>query len=162
MSKREQIILGIMAAVVVIGGIMMIADRRQKSSVSVDETVKIQELQTFVTDMTQKLNTNDLTDKDAYIIRKATSPWLRDPFSTEDLPNEADVKKAGAEKEITFSYTGYIQIGNSLIAVINGVEYGVGEELGEPGYVVESISSKKVIVKARNRKMIELPLEDTM
>lgn len=162
MSKREKIILIIMGISLLFGGYFLFFNTPKKKS-SVHKEVKIKELQVFVNDMLAKVSSSgDFTDKDAYIIEKATSPWEYDPFSTKDLQTTTDVNSRRGDQEIKFTYSGYIQIGKKLIAVINGLEYDVGEELVEPGYVVHSITPKKVMVKVGNREMIALPLESTM
>lgn len=160
MNKREKIILIITGIVAVVGAYSVFFDGSKKPKTA-GKVIQIDDLQTFVNQMTEKLGTDDLTDKDSYIIDKATSPWNYDPFSVVDMPNDASVRASG-ENTYSFTYTGYIQIGNDLLAVINGLEYNVGEELGQPGCVVHSISPKQVIVKVGNRKMLALPLEDTM
>ena len=160
MSKREQIIL-ILTGIVAIVGVYMVFFDKPKKPMAAKQVVQIGDLQEFVNQMTAKVSTDDFTDKDSYIIERATSAWEYDPFSNIDLPNEGKTKDSG-DQTYSFTYTGYIQVGNDLMAVINGLEYNVGEELGQPGCILHSISPEKVIVNVGNRKMIALPLEDTM
>lgn len=134
-----------------------------KDKGQVENVIKIKDLQDFVNKMSAKIaSSGDFTDKDAYIIEKATSPWEHDPFSTKNFQLSATVKNDSGDRKVQLTYSGYIQIGKKLIAVINGLEYDIGEELAEPGYVVESISPDKVMVRVGNREMIALPLESTM
>ncbi len=161
MTKREQIILGLTVVVAILGAFIFFYDVTSTEE-TVGNEIRIQDLQKYVDDMSAKIRKNDFSDKDSHIIELATNPWERDPFSNVELPDESSQKKANTDGDIPLKYSGYVQIGNNLLAVINGIEYTVGEELGHPGYVVYSISPEKVAVKVGNRKMIYLPLEETM
>jgi hypothetical protein len=47
-------------------------------------------------------------------------------------------------------YSGYVDSGKKKMAVINGLEYSVGEQLETGGYVLKKITATKVIIKNRN------------
>ena len=52
-----------------------------------------------------------------------------------------------ANEKITFNYTGYMEYGRKKVAIINGLEYGEGEKLETPGYVLKAIFPGKVIIE---------------
>lgn len=161
MSKREKIILIITAVVAVVAVYLLFFDSGSKiENVTTDSSMNIDELQKFVNEMSDRVNKENLSDKDAYVIEMATSLWGSDPFSDIEMPDET-AQKATTE-EIKMTYSGYVQIGQKLMAVINGTEYQAGEELSQPGYVVDQITPEKVVIKVGNRKTISLPLEETM
>ena len=59
------------------------------------------------------------------------------------------------------SYTGFLQVEDSLLAVVNGMEYETGEQLNQAGYYIKSISPAKVVIGiANNSKTIILPLDE--
>lgn len=161
MNKREKVILIITAIVAVVAGYLMFFDSGTKvAGIDTESLMSIDELQKFVNEMSDTVSKDTLSDKDAYVIEMATSPWANDPFSDVQLPDESDKKQA--TEEIKMTYSGYVQIGEKLMAIINGTEYQAGEELSQPGYVVEQITPEKVVIKVGNRKTISLPLEETM
>ncbi|MBU0986869.1 MAG: hypothetical protein KKH68_06405, partial [Proteobacteria bacterium] len=49
-------------------------------------------------------------------------------------------------QEVSFTYSGYMETGNQRLAIINGMEYTVGEELEPGGYTVNSISANQVVI----------------
>ncbi|MBU0992877.1 MAG: hypothetical protein KJ737_10330 [Proteobacteria bacterium] len=162
MSKREQVILIITVIVAIIGVYIMFFDTStRQTSTQNDTPMDINELQKLVNNMSDKVNQDDLSDKDAYVIEMATSQWEHDPFSDIVVPDQSE-KKATPKEEIKMTYSGFVQIGSKLLAVINGIEYQAGEELAQPGYVIDNITPEKVVIKVGNRKTISLPLEETM
>ena len=160
MSKREKIILGITAIVAVVGIFMMFFDPAMKKTKSAGPaSMSTLELQKLVDDMSEKIMEDNLSGKDAYIIELATAPWENDPFSDVALPDDT---KSVIDEDVKMVYSGFVQIGPRLLAVINGMEYQAGEELAQPGYVLDSITPEKVVIKVGNRKTISLLLEETM
>jgi hypothetical protein len=45
-----------------------------------------------------------------------------------------------------FVYSGYLKMGRRGIAIINGMEYEVGEAIEGAGYTVEQIAASKVVL----------------
>lgn len=96
--------------------------------------------------------------KTNYLMLKAESEWPRDPFvaytpdqfhetvSTEELPE--------------LSYTGFIKAGNKVLAIVNGMEYTIGETLTDIGYKVSSITPYKLVLLTEFNKQITLDLEE--
>ena len=161
MSKREKIILAITVIVAVVGIFMMLFDPTMKKTDSAKpSSMSTLELQQLVNDMSEKIMQDKLSDKDAYVIELATAQWENDPFSDVMLPD--DTAKNVIDEDVKMVYSGFVQVGPKLLAVINGVEYQAGEELLQPGYVVDSITPEKVVIKVGNRKTISLLLEETM
>ena len=73
---------------------------------------------------------------------------------------ETQVEKISPEE--TYRYTGYLQMGSRTMAIINGLEYQLGDELQSGGRIVKEIDPLKVVIgpRADDRNMI-LPLEET-
>ena len=97
-------------------------------------------------------------------IGRAESDWLRDPFMPQKMYHalSAPLKPvAGVVKAIVFNYTGYVEAGKNKMAIINGYEYRPGEALLEEGYVLKSISSKKVsILNKADGKNFDIALQE--
>ena len=57
---------------------------------------------------------------------------------------EVIVKPTEPDSEIR--YTGYVEMGNVRLAIINGNEYETGDRLEQGGYIVKSISPTRVML----------------
>jgi hypothetical protein len=76
------------------------------------------------------------------------------------------VEEVPEQKTVTptrtgFIYTGYLELGKTKLAVINGLEYSVGESLDPNGLYVKSISPHHVVIgKVDGLETIQLPLRE--
>ncbi len=160
MSTREKVILSFAVIALIVGGYLYFFDSSESVIKLKDSTVNVDELKGYVSEKMGELEGDEYSEKDSYVIEMATTPWERDPFSNAE--NLDSISDAPPNSDLNFRYSGYVQIGGNLLAIINGIEYQIGEELGNPSYIVDSISPEKVGVKVGKRKMIYLPLEETM
>lgn len=113
------------------------------------------------------------------LLARAASPWTEDRMFRGRLPSEVAAEKAqgdaeakaraaaaGAaseperqrlaerqawEKEIsgTFAYTGFATMGRERLAILNGIEYRVGEEPPPGGCLIERIEPDKVVLRRK-------------
>ena len=109
----------------------------------------LESLEAFITKV-KVAAAEGLSEKDNYIIQRAETEWKKDPLvqikkavKTETAP-EAIVKPTEPESEIR--YTGYLEMGNVRLAIINGNEYETGDRLDQGGYIVKSISPARVML----------------
>jgi hypothetical protein len=60
-------------------------------------------------------------------------------------------------------YTGFLRMGDKRLAIINGMEYEVGEILEPGGFTIRSISPSRVVIAppGRKKKTLILPMEET-
>jgi len=125
----------------------------------------VESLGKFATEVAASLRDNDLSDNYSKTLTQAAAEWKTDPFlqaglmvKSEASASENTEENRVSAKEVSFTYSGYLNIGNRKLAIINGMEYEAGEDL-EPGrYFVKSISPVRVVVGARggDRDMILL------
>ena len=56
-----------------------------------------------------------------------------------------------------------MKMGDSRLAIINGMEYEVGEKIEPGGYLIRTITPKQIVLDSTKgkRKRFVLPLEDT-
>ena len=104
----------------------------------------------------------DAPDTD-YLISKAESNWQRDPFVvyTSDQNDQIVLDDTSATDKIpTLTYTGFIQAGKKVLAVVNGMEYAIGEMLTDVGYKVSGITPTRVVLLTELNKEIILQLEE--
>ncbi len=161
LKKREIIILAVAAVFVLYAAyVYLIADRHKGKKVEAGkESVKIE---TIMTGLTGELNRNKLSDLDHYIIQKAQTGWGKNPFLQRDLYRAWLAKDSkGEDKGIKIVYSGYVDTVKAKLAVLNGIEYRVGEELKEDGYVLKSITPSKVIVLDKRAGInLEIPIQE--
>jgi hypothetical protein len=89
--------------------------------------------------------------------------WGKNPFWKKDLykewGNREGVAKSGVLAKII--YSGYVDSGKNKMAIINGLEYRLGEELELEGYVLKQITPSSVLIfnKYTGNKE-EIPLQE--
>ena len=160
-KKREIIILVIATLFVLYAGYeYLIAGPASKKVKTSTESVNIN---TSSTGITKDLGKDKITDFDAYVIRRMEADWGKNPFWKKDLykewGNREGVAKSGVLAKII--YSGYVDSGKNKMAIINGLEYRLGEELELEGYVLKQITPSSVLIfnKYTGNKE-EIPLQE--
>ena len=117
--------------------------------------------------LTSDLIKDRLSGVDVYVISRAEADWQKNPFwernSYREWANKdkSDVKISEAAPVAKIVYSGYVEAGNKKMAVINGVEYSVGDKLEVGGYVLKKITATKVILNDKNEKIEkEIPIQE--
>jgi len=164
MAKREKIILSLMVLSIFLYGVYYYSALKPSDTGIERSEKKEEKLNKFVTDIAVKLRKKDISRTDKHIIAMAKSEWAGDPFLQVELPLESRPKQERVEASalnVNFIYSGYMAMGDNRLAVINGIEYVVGEELNPGGYIVNSISPARVVigVKGTNQTIV-LPVEE--
>jgi hypothetical protein len=159
MSKREKIILLIMAVVVVAGSYMLLMDPGTEQSVS--DTTLAEATRTKQT-VGKEIAGLSLSENAQYVIQQVNTPWPRDPFRKMSLEQDIQSKQRDdAGSAIAFRYTAYVAIGGTSVGVINGREYEPGEMLEEPGYTLVSVGPEKVVIAGPGKdNTIVVPYHD--
>jgi len=150
---------------VVIYGIYNLFLTAPSKTGKVNQEKNSQDIHTFVTDIAKRLK-DDSAVKQAYILTQARNEWGKDPFLSLKPQAQADIPAPIVEAlkipEEKFSYTGYLKMGDRKLAIINGAEYELGDELGRGGPVIKSIDPKQVIIAVPGTAdEIILPLKET-
>ena len=153
MGKRQMIILGVMAIVILYAAFAYLAP--QKKIPGVDMAQKTEELKTFVTDLTAGLGKDSSKNLGTLIFSRAEREWTQDPFLDSRAYKswsqvKVTAKEAGAAApKIEFVYSGYLEVDRKRMAIINGMEYREGEGLDTKGYVLKSVSPSNVVIENR-------------
>ena len=161
LKKREIIILVIAALFILYAGYeYLIAGPASKKVKNSTESVNVN---TSITGITKDLGKDKITDFDAYVIRRMEADWGKNPFWKKDLykewGNREGVAKSGVLAKII--YSGYVDTGKNKMAVINGLEYRIGEKLEIEGYVLKEITPLKVLIFNKNTgSKVEIPLQE--
>ena len=164
MSKREKIILVVVFFAVMYGAYQIFLSSPIKTtSVDTEEETKL--AKKLVKDLTGHLNKINTSGPENYIISKAEAKWVKDPFYKKKFPVIKKVKKEVPKDTLStlqrsrFTYSGYIEMGEKRLAIINGMEYQTGEELKTGGWIVLSIYPTRVVIGIKgkqNKRIIHL------
>ncbi len=165
MAKRERIILIVMG-LVVLYGIYSLFFSSPPKGVNVKLKKSTGEIKKFVTDMTDVLK-DDFSRQQRYIIAQAKAEWPKDPFWITKVLAKTDIvventRKTTASKE-EFAYTGYLEMGERKLAIINGIEYEMGDQMEGEGPIVKEIDPLRVVIGPpdNNENDIILLLDET-
>ncbi|MBW2630463.1 MAG: hypothetical protein JRC90_01650 [Deltaproteobacteria bacterium] len=150
-STREIVIVVVMLAAVLYGvySFFIASSPKLINTVTPESTAEIDNL---ITDALEILKDSESYPIYADIVTSAESNWERDPFYKETT-SLVNVMGLGLE------YTGYLEIGNKKIAIINNVIYEAGDELEFVGYIVRHIRPSAVVIEGKIKGMsITIPL----
>jgi hypothetical protein len=155
MTTREKIIVGVMCLTIIYGAYELMGARTPRKVADHPQTNPMQDLRNFVTDITQNMLKTKLGSQYQQIIAGAGQQWTRDPLlpSTVPLQSKLDVEipkkraaiQAGSAAD-QYSYSGYLVMGTTKYAVINGTEYAIGESIGTDGFYLQSASSETAVL----------------
>jgi len=164
MTKREKIIVAVMILTVIYGAYnFFIAspskDAKQNVVVAdIKSNVESGKRNKLIKDISSVVKENETVKVRKYVAKRAEEDWGDDPFASSRIVAGTVAVAAGAEKELRFTYSGYLEIGKKKIAVINGVDYQRGDELEVGDFrVVRIYPSKVLLVDARKGKTITVP-----
>ena len=162
MSKREKILVGLMILAVGYGiYIWFLPSLQQTATVFDGNEQKV--LETFIHKVAGKTPTG-ISKNLAYVLHKAETKWKQDPFiQIEPKAFEEEAESPQPVLTTKIMYTGFLEMGDKRLAIINGMEYEAGDIL-EPGeYTIRSISPNRVIIAlpGRQNKTMTLPMEET-
>jgi len=155
-GTREKIILGVMAIAILYAAFEFLYPKTKTSpAVSTQKAVaqKTAELNKFVADLNASLDRDWMKNVGTLIFSRAESPWRQDPFldgrtykAWLKLKETAKEVKAPPPK-IDFVYSGFIELGQKRMGIINGIEYREGQPLEIKGYVLKSLNAEKAVIE---------------
>jgi hypothetical protein len=151
LNKRQYIIIIIAAAAILYGAFAYLSGGPLlKEAIKKSDN---KEQNVLISSITGELMKNPLSVVDVYIISRAETDWQRNPFMERGSYKEwasKDSAKGGLSPEAKIIYSGYVDSGKKKMAVINGLEYSVGDQLEIGGYVLKRITAAKVVIRNRN------------
>lgn len=130
----------------------------------------LEDLNKFVADVVKNQNENNLSEADNYVIKLASSGWKGEPFVKPQLfvkPEEPEEDDEEEEEIITAQqlkliYSGYLEVIDKKLAIINGIEYEIGEKLDNGDYYVKKIFPNRVVIGIQKGKQeLIIPLDET-
>ena len=168
MTSREKIIVGVMCLTIVYGAFELSVGRQPIKTTPPPVGNNINELKLFVSEIDQKLNSQLSAKEYPYLIKQAGLAWDKDPFIHSSKPLQkrlaSEIKERQSksiEAHSKFNYSGFMQLGVTKIAIINGMEYTEGESLADKTYYVKSISAQRIVIgKVQGPETIQLPISE--
>jgi hypothetical protein len=162
MSKREKILVGLMSLAIIYGiFVWFLSSPQQAATLNGDNEQKA--LNAFVIKVAEK-TTSGLSNSQAYVLKKAAAKWQRDPLvQIEPRPTVEKEETSQPVLATKMTYTGFLRMGDKRLAIINGMEYEIGDILEPDGFIVRSISPRRIVIAppGAKKKTIILPMEET-
>ena len=167
MSKREKIILVMMALTVVYGFYALFLEgppTRGRTTTASSES-KLDTFNKFIASVAA-MTKGGLSDIDSYIIEHIPAKWTKDPLLNTKgdfkFDEAAEVLAATTSERLDLVYSGFLQMGSKSLAIINGMEYESGEVLPQTDYKVGKILPNRVVILMRGGKQrVSIPIEET-
>ena len=124
---------------------------------------ELKALNVFITKIADKTK-NSLSKEQAYVLQKAQIEWKQDPLLQiePEMSQEEIEKRQPLVLKSKILYTGFLQMGGKRLAILNGVEYEVGDRLEPDGLILRDIHPNHVVIGSpdvRSKKVI-LPMEE--
>lgn len=164
MPKRQIIILALTGLVVLYGAYTYLLEPllAPPTLASLDTA----EIQKTIDDIHSELDKAQPAPLQMYRLELAQGEMPDNPFyaSTGEV-EETPIEQADGTDGPVFTYAGYVEMGGSRLAIVNGLDYMPGEELAEAGYFLTRIDRNKIVIEKRNGDMkvlerITAPLKD--
>ena len=158
MAKRERILLVLVIAIVLVGGYFFFFASPQVGVKQEDPEVRLARVRQTVESFTQNLKNADLTRAERYALERTSAEWGEDPFYAKRYVVREEQQRVERPK---FAYSGFMAMGNRKMAIINGMEYSVGEELEIGGYMLRDINPDRVVLEVKGmEERFTVPYEE--
>jgi hypothetical protein len=164
LNKRQIIILSVAALCVVYAAYEYLIASPASKEVKTDD--KHLEISNPESGLTNDLMKDAPAGMDTYIVARAEATWQKNPFwdrSSTSYKEWATTQGAagGSASAAKIIYSGYVDAGKLKIAIINGLEYRVGEQLEMEGYVLKQVTPSKVLIVNKNTgSEVEIPIQE--
>ena len=164
LNKRQIIILSLAALSVVFAAYIFIFDSPASKKVNTND--KNQETSSLASGSKNDLMKPAEEGIDKEIIARAAVNWKKNPFwdrGSSSYKEWASIQRAASASGsgAKIIYSGYVDAGKMKIAIINGLEYQVGEPLEMEGYVLKSATPLQVLILNKNTgSEVEIPLQE--
>src|SRR4030042_3446415 len=157
-GKREMSILGGMSIAILYAAFEFLVPKAKTSpAVSQQKVVeqRTADLNKFVADLNASLDRAWMKNVGTLIFSRAESPWRQDPCLA-DRSYKAWLKLKETAKEVIapppktdFVYSGFIEMGQKRMGLINGIEYQEGQPLEIKGNVLKRINAETAVIENR-------------
>ena len=165
MTKREKIIVFVMILTIIYGFYDLVLSRQFKKQKQVQVPVRTMvgipatgmaqatlNDRKLITEISSVLKEDETVKTSRYIAARVGESWENDPFSAvhDAAAGREETLVTGLDKG-KITYNGYVEIGSKKVAIINGTDYKVGDELEIGGYRIVRITESGVVLE--NKRM---------
>ena len=120
-------------------------------------------LNSFITKVAEKTKSS-LSEEQVYALQKAQSDWRQDPLIhiKPKMSREEEAQHQPLKLDRKITYTGFLQMGAKRLAIINDLEYEIGDRLEPDGLIVRNIHPNHVVIGSpvHKNKKVTLPMEE--
>ena len=157
MSKREKIIVGVMVFSILFALVYFLSPAITGQGAKPAEQYTGSEK--IIQEIAAELKKVASSPSENYVIARAEAAWAKDPFYKKVQPVAAKAGPGGAQDIV---YSGFVDMGEKKLAVINGSTYRVGDKLDFGGafYLTSVEPSRVVIADRQNQRNIVIKLKD--
>ncbi|RQD63139.1 MAG: hypothetical protein D5R98_05445 [Desulfonatronovibrio sp. MSAO_Bac4] len=162
MGKREKIFVCLMIGALLYGGFELFYSSSPRL---VDEEWRheVETARKLLEQTTEIVRETELKPSESLVLELTSRSWDKNPFyvwtSSED--NFSRIKPDDEYEDFVFS--GFFEMGDTKMAVINGIEYQVGDKLeGADLKVVNVLPEKVTLISGNSGLEISIPYEDTI
>ncbi|WP_027186469.1 hypothetical protein [Desulfovibrio inopinatus] len=158
MTKRERNLVFLMLFVAVIGSGMYIVPMFISKNQLPVRSAALTDIESQTKIIVTRLNQLQLTPEEKRVLEAAATPWTRDPFFT---PEEFTGPNGDTFGTGNFVYSGFLETPSGNYAIINGMDYGVGDLLDGGGFEITTITPDFVTLQSQNGSTIlQIPYND--
>ena len=169
MTTREKFIVGLMCLAILFGAWELIGNRGSRPAPASPREDAVAQARSIIGDLSKKVVAEKVPEGYQHILSQAGESWTRDPFLLENdaLSAEKETEKPetpdkAVQPRPIFNYTGYLQVGDARLAIINGLEYAVGDAMNVDDYYMKSITPHIVVLaRIQGSETIELPMQES-
>jgi hypothetical protein len=162
LKTREKIIIAIAVLGVIYAGYVYLIEPAINKSKTKDQKQEISAQANSA--KTDNYVIADVAQQE-YIVARAEANWKKNPFidrNSKSYKEWASIQRAaGGGAVAKMVYSGYIDAGIKKIAIIDGMEYRVGEQLEMEGYTLKQVTPSQVLIVNINSGIeVEIPLSE--
>lgn len=161
MNNREKIFVGLALLAALYAGISFLLPG--KSNEIVRTGIDEKPAEEFLREVAESLASHQLTKAEKVLLEKAEISWPLQPFVSVNMPVLEDTSDSQRQTSVeAFVYAGYIQVGSRRLAIINGMEYDIGDPVADASLTVRGISSERVVLEDTSGRRIAVPIVDAL
>lgn len=161
LKKREIVILIIAALFVLYAAYEYLIAGRIPGAHKMKPAGEPVKIETSIGGIAEELSKSKLSDVETYIIEKANDNWGKNPFLPANVFRAWLARDGKGVAAIKIMYSGFVDTGRKRMAILNDIEYRIGEELKEEGYVLKSITPFKVVIfDKRAGNAFDVPIQE--
>lgn len=161
MTRREKALLGAAVASLAYGAFGFLAPWLEETGRIAPEEVRAaqaKELAEAVQAASGEARPEPMGPTETRVMALLRERRDRNPFlDSANLPRSAEPERPVGD-DPPFAYSGFLQAGGKTFAVINGIEYLIGEELAEGGYFLKRANADQAVIarKPDGREIVVL------